>query len=140
MPAVQVGGAIVPTLQSSLCFVCLVCRRGVGTDRLTLHRTGGRTAVSACTSVVLQSCSARLSGPGTDVSRVHVTVSAQLAKVRPRTMQEREGNKDRNCVVEQDCTCVCVCVFGFVFVAYRAYIGGTSAPQGSSKETISRET
>ncbi len=24
--------------------------------------------------------------------------------------------------------CVCVCVF--VFVAYRAYIGGTSAPQG----------
>ncbi len=28
--------------------------------------------------------------------------------------------------------CVCVCVF--VFVAYRAYIGGTSAPQGSIKE------
>ncbi len=30
--------------------------------------------------------------------------------------------------------CVCVCVSVFVFVAYRAYIGGTSAPQGSSKE------
>ncbi len=28
------------------------------------------------------------------------------------------------------CVCVCVCVC-FVFVAYRAYIGGTSAPQGS---------
>ncbi len=33
------------------------------------------------------------------------------------------------------CVCVCVlCVFVFVFVAYRAYIGGTSAPQGSIKE------
>ncbi len=29
--------------------------------------------------------------------------------------------------------CVCVFVFVFVFVAYRAYIGGTSAPQGSIK-------
>ncbi len=28
------------------------------------------------------------------------------------------------------CVCVCVCVF----VAYRAYIGGTSAPEGSMKE------
>ncbi len=30
------------------------------------------------------------------------------------------------------CLSVCVCVCVFVSVAYRAYIGGTSAPQGSS--------
>ncbi len=53
------------------------------------------------------------------------------------------------CVHVYMCMCVCVCVsvcvcvptqvLGlsvcvFVFVAYRAYIGGTSAPQGSMKE------
>ncbi len=62
------------------------------------------------------------------VAGILLTVLALLAAVALRT-------RACTCILIHTPDCVCLCLF---VGDYRAYVGGTSAPQGSIKETRSR--